>query len=95
MSKLTVVAIITARKGFEEEVKQGLIGLIEPTLKENGCINYDLHVDNDNPAVFAFHENWESEEDLDRHLESDHIKHFQKTAEDFVENVQMHRMTPC
>lgn len=95
MSKLTVIAIITAKPGCEDQVRQGLLGLVGPTLKERGCLNYDLHVDNDDPAVFAFHENWESEADLDRHLESDHIKAFQKAGEEIIENVQMHRLTAC
>lgn len=95
MSKVTVIAIITAKEGSESVVKNGLSGLVAPTLEEKGCINYDLHVDNEDPRIFAFHETWESGEDLDRHLESAHIKAFQKTGETHVENVQMHRMTAC
>ena len=95
MSKLTVIAIITAKPGCEDKVKAGLQGLVAPTLEEQGCLNYDLHVDNENPAIFAFHENWESEADLDRHLESEHIEAFQKQGEAIIENVQMHRLTSC
>jgi len=91
--KLVVIAIITAKEGYQENINNGLAELIEPTLKEAGCINYDLHTDNENPLIFAFHETWESEDHLDRHLESDHIKAFQSTSTDWIESVQMHRMT--
>lgn len=62
MSKLTIVANITAKAGKEELVKSELIKLIAITRKEEGCINYDLHQDNQNPAHFMFYENWESRE---------------------------------
>jgi quinol monooxygenase YgiN len=48
--------------------------LINPTQKEQGSINYDLHVDNSNDAMFMFHETWGSEEDLNAHSQSSHIK---------------------
>lgn len=95
MPNLTVIAIITAKDDCKEEVLEGLTGLIAPTLREKGCINYDLHIDNENPRVFAFHETWESEGDLNNHLESGHIKSFQKSSEGKIEAVQMHRMTKC
>ncbi|MEI7534331.1 MAG: antibiotic biosynthesis monooxygenase, partial [Verrucomicrobiae bacterium] len=40
---VTVVATFQARPGKETELKNALIGLVAPTRKEAGCINYDLH----------------------------------------------------
>ncbi len=82
---LTVVAIIRVQPDHLEEIGAGLRGLIEPTLQEEGCINYDLHQDREDPTLFVFHENWTSEELLDRHLESDHIKAFQAIADGKLE----------
>ena len=62
MSKLTIVANITAKPDKIELVKYELMKLIPITLAEEGCIQYDLHQDNDNPAHFMFYENWESRE---------------------------------
>lgn len=73
MKTITVVATFEARSGKEAELKQALLGLIAPTRKEAGCINYDLHISPDNPAKFLFHENWTSKELLDAHLKSPHI----------------------
>lgn len=73
MKTITVVAIFEARPGKEDELKQALLGLVAPTRKEAGCINYDLHISPDNPAKFLFHENWTSKELLDAHLKSPHI----------------------
>ena len=58
MAKLTVVANITAKADKVELVKAELLKLIDLTRAEEGCINYDLHQDNTNPAHFLFYENW-------------------------------------
>ena len=47
---LTILAQVTAAPGKEDFVKSALQALIPPTLKEEGCIQYDMHQDNDNPA---------------------------------------------
>ena len=70
---ITVVATFQARPGKEEELKKALIGLVAPTRKEAGCINYDLHALPEDPAKFLFHENWTSKAHLDAHLKSAHI----------------------
>jgi quinol monooxygenase YgiN len=71
---LTVIATFVARPGKEAELRTALTGLVEPTRKEEGCINYDLHVSTEHPALFHFHENWTSKAHLDAHLQSPHIK---------------------
>jgi len=71
---ITVVATFQAKPGKEAELKQTLIGLIAPTRREAGCINYDLHILPEDPAKFLFHENWTSKAHLDTHLQSAHIK---------------------
>jgi quinol monooxygenase YgiN len=73
---LTVVAEISAKPGREEELKQLLLSLIEPTRGEAGCIQYDLHVSTDDPASFVFYENWKDAEALQKHLATDHIREF-------------------
>ena len=73
MKTVTVVATVEARPGKEAELKQTLLGLLGPTRREAGCINYDLHQSPEHPAKFLFHENWTSRELLDAHLKSPHI----------------------
>ncbi len=47
MSKLTIVAHITAKADKIEQVKAELEKLIAPTCEEEGCLQYDLHQDRD------------------------------------------------
>jgi len=74
MKTVTVVATFEARPGKETELRNALIGLVAPTRKEAGCLNYDLHVSSEHPGRFLFHENWSSKADLDTHLQSQHIQ---------------------
>ncbi|MEZ8099053.1 putative quinol monooxygenase [Vibrio bivalvicida] len=93
MTKLTIIANIIAKDGQVEFVKSGLIKLIDKTRGEQGCINYDLHQDNQNPAHFVFHENWESEAALNAHLASEHIASYVAAVEGAVDTFTLNRMT--
>ena len=85
MTQVTVVARIKAKPEASTKIHEELLKLIEPTRSEDGCINYDLYQDNEDPSLFFFLENWESRELLDKHLESEHIKAYLKSTEGFVE----------
>ena len=91
--KLTVVARILAKAEQRELVKSELLKLIDPTRAEEGCINYDLHQDNENENLFFFHENWESKELLQAHLNNAHIVAYVKATEGAVEEFVITKMT--
>ncbi len=74
MKPVTLVATIQARPEKETEVRKLLEGLVAPTRKEAGCINYDLHVAEDDGGRFLFYENWASHAAIDAHGETPHIK---------------------
>lgn len=96
MSKqqLTITASILAKSEKRELVRQSLLNLIPPTHKEEGCLNYDLHQDNENPDRFFFYENWESRAHWLNHNDSDHIAAHRKATEGAVVEVVIHEMTP-
>jgi len=75
-TSLTVVAEMKAKPGKEKDLKGILTSLLEPTRKEEGCLNYDMHESRESPGSFLFHENWTSQEALDSHLETPHLKAF-------------------
>ncbi|HVG34715.1 MAG TPA: putative quinol monooxygenase [Pyrinomonadaceae bacterium] len=81
MKKISVVARVRARPGKEAEVRLACLALVEPSRAEQGCINYDLHQSADDPRLFMFYENWESREDLERHLETAHALGFDETTD--------------
>jgi quinol monooxygenase YgiN len=73
---LTIFAEMHAKPGKEEALREALLGLIGPTKKEAGYVQYDLHVDNDDPKHFLFYENWISRVHLDAHLAAPHLQAF-------------------
>jgi quinol monooxygenase YgiN len=78
--QVTVVVRMKAKTGMEVRVRQELLNLLKPTRAERGCINFDIHQAPNDPALFLFHENWVSEEDLKRHFETPHIKRWIEEA---------------
>ncbi len=83
-SLLTVVAEMLAKPGKEEALKTQLLAMVAETHKEEGCVQYDLHVSTKEPGRFIFYENWTSEETLDRHSKSPHLTAFGKVAPEFL-----------
>ena len=70
---LRVIANFRARPGCEDELRTLLLGLIEPTRAEHGCIQYDLLHGSQDAARFTFVEAWTDDAALDAHLASAHI----------------------
>lgn len=85
MQRVTVVACLKAKLGLEDKVKQELLKMIEPTRREVGCLNYDLHVDRDDPGTFLFYENWVSEMALDNHFHTPHFLRLQSLKEELFQ----------
>lgn len=90
---LTIIAKILAKEEKRDFVKKELLKLIEITKKEKGCINYDLHQDNENPNLFLFHENWESRELWQTHMNNAHLAEYIKATEGAVEEFTLNEMT--
>lgn len=90
---LTIVARIEAKPDQVEFVKSELLKVIPPTRAEAGCLQYDLHQDNDNPAVFLFYENWENRDLWQDHMNSEHLKAYKEAAGEALVSVVINEMT--
>ena len=93
MAKLTIVAHITAKPDRIELVKAELEKLIDITRSEAGCLQYDLHQDNENPAHFMFYENWESRDLWQAHMNNQHLQDYKAETDGAVEDFSLHEMT--
>ena len=90
---LTIVAHIEAQPDKLDLVRNELLKLIPPTLVEPGCIQYDLHQDNENPCQFMFFENWESRELWQTHMNSPQLKAYLAATEGAIKNFVLNEMT--
>ena len=80
--QITVVAMFLAKPDKIAPVHEALMALVELTRREQGCINYDLHQNSDDPRRFVFYENWACMDDLEKHRESAHLKTLVKQADE-------------
>lgn len=93
MPKLTIVANIRANPDQIDLVKAELEKLVPATLAEEGCVQYDLHQDNENPAHFMFYENWDSRELWQAHMSSAHIAAYRQATEGAIAEFVLNEMT--
>lgn len=93
MSQLIVIAKITAKSDQVDRVKSALLKLIEPTRQEDGCIQYDLHQDNEQPSIFVFYERWESRALLQAHMASEHIKIYIAESDGAIASFTLNEMS--
>ncbi|MFS4455445.1 putative quinol monooxygenase [Maribacter sp. 2304DJ31-5] len=91
--QLTIVARILAKTEKRELVKNELLKLIAITRAEEGCINYDLHQDNENENLFLFYENWESRDLWQKHMGNTHLADYMAATDGAVEEFTLNEMT--
>lgn len=89
-----VVAIFVAKPGTEKTVENLFRGVIETTLKEKGCIVYQLNQDSENPRRFIWTEQWESAELLADHLAAEHIQTLFATLPQYIETSEVIKLNP-
>ena len=90
---LTILAQITAAAGKGALVRGELEKLVTPTRAENGCLQYDLHIDNENPEFFVFYENWESRDLWQTHMDAPHLKAYLEATEGAIESFILNELT--
>lgn len=93
MPKLTIVANIIAKPDQIGLVKADLTKSIPITAAEEGCINYDLHQDNDDPAHFTYYENWESRALWQKHMGAPHLAAYMAATDGAVDSFTLNEMT--
>ncbi|WNO08498.1 putative quinol monooxygenase [Teredinibacter sp. KSP-S5-2] len=73
---LEMTALITAEKGKGSELKEAIQLLIEKTLEEPGCIEFQVFQELDNDDFFVLWEKFESREALSFHMEQEYTKEY-------------------
>jgi quinol monooxygenase YgiN len=92
-SPLTIVAIATAVPGKEESLRAAQAKLVAETVKESGCLRYELHQSLEDRRVLVFVESWESEEQWRAHMQGAAIKGFHASgASNLIQDFTLFRM---
>lgn len=79
--ELAIVAHVTVKPEFKEEMMKAFEAVVEGTRKEPGNISYILYQDANDPLKYTFVEIWESQAAIDAHNNSAHFQEFAKAVE--------------
>ncbi len=92
---LEVVAIIKAKEGKADVVREAMSSLMAPSRKDKGCIRYDLYEAQGAPGTFVNIETWASQEDINAHLAQPHLGAAFAGAGDALDGApQIYMLTP-
>lgn len=80
-----VIARVRAKEGKEDALRQVLSGLVTRSRRELSCYQYDLLQSSVDPRDFCFVERWDTDQALDQHATSDHVKRAGEQMADLVE----------
>lgn len=73
MNLMTIIAKFKILNNHEI-VKKELLNLVDPTRIEKGCVDYIFYQDKEDESTLMLYENWESEKDLENHINTDSFK---------------------
>ena len=101
MSRVHVIAVITAKPGKRAEVLNLFRANVPNVLKEDGCIEYGATVDAERtpdafgPDTFVVVEKWESPAHLKAHAASEHMAAYAARVKDLLADRKVHVLTPA
>ncbi|AKJ42205.1 putative quinol monooxygenase [Pragia fontium] len=93
MSEITIVATLTIKSDFQAPLMEQLKKLVDSSRAEEGCLQYDLHQDKENPLVYVFIERWASQPILDAHNQSEHFTSFAQFTKGKIESLNINLMS--
>ena len=81
---ITLVVRLRAKPRREAALRQTLLEIRAASLKENGCLLYDVHQSTEDPAVFLLYQTWASQAAVDAHIQASHVHGFLIGARKFL-----------
>jgi len=81
-----------SKAGRHRELGDALGTVIDPTRREAGCLSCNLYQSVENPDLWLVFEDWRSQEYLEAHLKTSHMKAFLRAVPRLVEGDLDRRM---
>ena len=86
---ITATIRLRTCENVDDEIVRVLRSLIEPTRVETGCISCGLYRDLYDSSILIWTEEWDTQDDLERHLRSSQYKKILVTLEMSNEQPEM------
>ncbi|HID7510809.1 TPA: putative quinol monooxygenase [Enterobacter hormaechei] len=92
---ISIIAVLKAKPGKIDALKQALRALLLPTRREPGNVEYMLYQLRDTPDVFYVREAWHGQQGLDEHIALPHFQAFILQLNDLLaEPLRLDYLTP-
>lgn len=92
---ISIIAVLKARPGKTESLRDALKALLLPTRQEPGNIDYTLFQLRDEPETFYMRESWRDEAALEEHIALPHFQAFIGQMESLLaEPLRLDYLTP-
>jgi quinol monooxygenase YgiN len=89
-----VIAELRVKPGTIDKAIAAARLSVAETVKEDGCISYDMHQSVTDPQRLVLVERWESREALTRHFDTPHFKAWRAAGPEFVAERKAEIITP-
>ena len=93
MIMLTIIAMPTVEQSRLDEIKSAMLELVQDTLKEEGCIRYELHQNNEEPHRFVFIESWQNREMWQKHMNGAAIQQFNQKIAGGIKGFELYELS--
>lgn len=94
MKPIVLIATLNFKPEFTPEALLFLTALHAKThANDEGCLQYDLHVSNDDENTFIFIETWASEALLETHSNTVHVKELHAFVSGKIKSISVQKMT--
>ena len=80
MTHVPVVAVVVAKAGSADLVREALTDLALASRAEDACVSYDVHESSAEPGTFVTVEHWVSADAFDGHLQAQHFQQAVQTT---------------
>ena len=92
---ISIIAVLKARPGKTESLRDALKALLLPTRQEPGNLDYTLFQLRDEPETFYVRESWRDEAALEEHIALPHFQAFIGQMESLLaEPLRLDYLTP-
>ena len=94
MSMIYVIAELRIRSDMAEKIFAAARKTVAATVKEDGCISYEMHQSINDPSRLVVVERWASRDALSRHFETPHLKTWRAAGAEFIVDRKVEVITP-
>jgi len=89
-----VIAELRVKPRTADKAMAAARACVAETVKEDGCISYDMHRSVTDPSRLVLVERWATHEALKRHFETPHFKAWRAAGPEFVAERKVEVVTP-